>query len=62
MLLPAHAVQAVHLRVKSVSNEARFTLEVERDFRPIFPRIAEESLSSNTWYSLCIGNKQCKLR
>jgi hypothetical protein len=30
MVLPVHAVEALQLRLKVVSNEGRFTVEVER--------------------------------
>jgi hypothetical protein len=34
MLLPAHALQAEQLRMRSVSNEEHFTLEVKKVFHP----------------------------
>jgi hypothetical protein len=37
MALPAHVLQAVHVRLKSVSNEGHFTLGVEKVFRPYLP-------------------------
>jgi hypothetical protein len=33
MLLPLHVLQAVEVRLRSVSNEGDFTLEVETVFR-----------------------------
>jgi hypothetical protein len=38
--LPAHALQAVHVRLKSVYNEGHFTLVAETVFRPISPPTA----------------------
>jgi hypothetical protein len=35
MALPAHAVRAMQIRLNSVSNEGRFTLQAETIFRPI---------------------------
>jgi hypothetical protein len=37
MVLPAHALQPVRVRLKSVSNEGHFTLEAETVFRPYLP-------------------------
>jgi hypothetical protein len=34
MVLPADALQAVQVRLKSESNEGHFTLEVQTVFRP----------------------------
>jgi hypothetical protein len=35
--LPAHALLAVHVRLKSVSNEGHLTLDAETVFRPYLP-------------------------
>jgi hypothetical protein len=61
MELQAHVLQALQLRLKSVSNKGHFTLEVERVFIHMYPRIAEGSLSNTTWYALRMRYKQCKL-
>jgi hypothetical protein len=37
MTLSANALQAVHVRLISVSNEGHFTLEAETVFRPYLP-------------------------
>jgi hypothetical protein len=37
MALLAHALQAVQIRLNSVSNEGHFTLEAEKLFRPYLP-------------------------
>jgi hypothetical protein len=34
MILPAHVLQAVQVRLKAVKNGGHFTLEVETVFRP----------------------------
>jgi hypothetical protein len=38
MDLPAHALQAMQVRSKTVSNEGHFILGAERVFRPYFPQ------------------------
>jgi hypothetical protein len=40
LTLPAHALQAEQVRLKSVGNEGHFTLEHETVFRRISPTIA----------------------
>jgi hypothetical protein len=37
MLLPAHALQAEQLRMKSVGNEGHFMFEAETVFHPYLP-------------------------
>jgi hypothetical protein len=54
MVLHAHALQAMQVRLKSVSNEEHATFEVETVFAPIARMIAVGSLSNSTWYSLCM--------
>jgi hypothetical protein len=61
MVLTAHALQAVQVRLKSVNNAGHFTLEDETAFRPVSRRIAVGSLSKTTWYFLRIGNKEWKI-
>jgi hypothetical protein len=39
MTLSAHALRAVKVRLKSVSNERHFTLEAETVFLPYFPSL-----------------------
>jgi hypothetical protein len=34
MVVPAHALNALQLRLKSVTNEGHFSLEAETVFRP----------------------------
>jgi hypothetical protein len=61
MVLRAHEEQAEQVRMKSVSNEGNFTLEVERVIVPISLRIAVGSLSNTTLYSLTMCYKQSKV-
>jgi hypothetical protein len=61
MVLPAHALQAVQITLKSVCNEGHLTPEVQSIFRPISSRIAVGSLSNTTCNSLCMQYKQCML-
>jgi hypothetical protein len=49
MVLPAHALQAELLMLKSVSNEGDFTLEVERVFVRISSKNAGGSPKNATW-------------
>jgi hypothetical protein len=37
IIILAHALQTLHVRLKSVSNKRHFTFEVERVFRPYHP-------------------------
>jgi hypothetical protein len=61
MVLPAHALKAVKVTLKSVSIEEHITPEVQTVFRPYHPMIAVGSLSNTTWNSLLLRYKQYKL-
>jgi hypothetical protein len=61
MVLPGHVLPAVEVRLKTVSNEEHFTLEIEYFFGRISPRISVGSLSNTTWFSLRMSYKHCKL-
>jgi hypothetical protein len=61
MELPAHALQAVQVRLIAVSNEGHFTLEAETFFVHISPLFAVGWLKYATWHSLRMRYVQCKL-
>jgi hypothetical protein len=58
--LPAHALQAVQVGLKSVGNEGHFILKAET-VRPISPLIAVGWLKYPTWRSLRLCYVPCKL-
>jgi hypothetical protein len=58
MVHTAHALQAVQVRLNSVSNEVTFSLEAKELFAHISPKIALVLLSNETWYSLRMRYKQ----
>jgi hypothetical protein len=61
MVLPVHALQAVQLRFKSVSNEVHLTFEVKKFFVRISPKVAVGLLSNTTSYSVPIHYNQYML-
>jgi hypothetical protein len=61
MVLPAHALRAVQVRLKSVSNEGHFLLRTKQFFVRISSHIAVGWWKYSTWHSLSICYAQCKL-
>jgi hypothetical protein len=61
MTLPPHALHALKVRLKSVSNKGHFAHEDERVFIRICPRIAVVWLKYATSHSLHMRYKHCKL-